>query len=268
MVQETPVKRLCKTHKVITVNGQLPGPTIEVREGDTLEINVVNRARYNAWSEATEDGVGRRAGVRDAVSDQAGGSYKYRFTIEGQVGTLWWHAHSSWLRATVYGALIIHPKGNSSYPFTNPQREFPILLDTTTIPVKAGETNLLRFINAALNTEMFVAIANHKMTVVGVDASYTKPFTTSVLLLGPGQTTDVLVTTDQPAASYYIAARAYASTQGAPLTTPPPPPSSNMTAAALHHPDKPLSHFSLPSRPITILVLSLPLLPALEAYQL
>ncbi|MCD9646774.1 hypothetical protein HAX54_036931 [Datura stramonium] len=24
--------------------------------------------------------------------------------------SLWWHAHSSWLRATVYGALIIHPK--------------------------------------------------------------------------------------------------------------------------------------------------------------
>ncbi|THU64926.1 hypothetical protein C4D60_Mb01t31640 [Musa balbisiana] len=86
--------------------------------------------------------------------------------------------------------------------------------DTTVIPVKAGETNLLRFINAALNTELFVAIANHKMTVVSADASYTKPFTTSVLMLGPGQTTDVLVTMDQPASRYYIAARAYASAQG------------------------------------------------------
>lgn len=47
-VQETPVKRLCKTHNVITVNGQYPGPTLEVREGDTLVINVVNRAQYNA----------------------------------------------------------------------------------------------------------------------------------------------------------------------------------------------------------------------------
>ncbi|RWV83431.1 hypothetical protein GW17_00054962 [Ensete ventricosum] len=225
-----------------------------------------------------------------------GGSYTYRFTIEGQEGTLWWHAHSSWLRATVYGALIIHPKENSSYPFTEPKREVPVnggigirsmscekqpvpeqlptspthspsvaspvtstiaptkvcgcLLpshhhphhyldpvvpslilyasvtppvlappatpsaDTTVIPVKAGETNLLRFINAALNTELFVAIANHKMTVVSADASYTKPFTTSVLMLGPGQTTDVLVTMDQPASRYYIAARAYASAQG------------------------------------------------------
>lgn len=47
-IQETPVKRLCKTHNIITVNGQYPGPTLEVREGDTLVINVVNRAQYNA----------------------------------------------------------------------------------------------------------------------------------------------------------------------------------------------------------------------------
>ena len=57
-----------------------------------------------------------------------GGSYTYRFTVQGQEGTLWWHAHSSWLRATVYGALIIHPKPGSSYPFTKPKRETPILL--------------------------------------------------------------------------------------------------------------------------------------------
>lgn len=55
-----------------------------------------------------------------------GGSYTYRFTIRGQEGTLWWHAHSSWLRATVYGALIIYPKG--SYPFPKPHRDAPIIL--------------------------------------------------------------------------------------------------------------------------------------------
>ncbi|KAH1211821.1 Laccase-12 [Glycine max] len=57
-----------------------------------------------------------------------GESYTYRFTIQGQEGTLWWHAHSSWLRATVYGALIIHPREGEAYPFTKPKRETPILL--------------------------------------------------------------------------------------------------------------------------------------------
>lgn len=59
-----------------------------------------------------------------------GGSYTYRFTIQGQEGTLWWHAHSSWLRATVYGALIIYPKEGEFYPFSKPKRETPILLGT------------------------------------------------------------------------------------------------------------------------------------------
>lgn len=58
-----------------------------------------------------------------------GGSYTYRFTLEGQEGTLWWHAHSSWLRATVYGALIINPKPGTTYPFPQPCHETePIIL--------------------------------------------------------------------------------------------------------------------------------------------
>ena len=59
-----------------------------------------------------------------------GRSYTYKFTITAQEGTLWWHAHSSWLRATVYGALIILPRLGTTYPFkfTRPHRQIPILL--------------------------------------------------------------------------------------------------------------------------------------------
>lgn len=57
-----------------------------------------------------------------------GYSYTYRFNITGQEGTLWWHAHVSWHRATVYGALLIRPRAGSSYPFPQPYSEVPILL--------------------------------------------------------------------------------------------------------------------------------------------
>lgn len=57
-----------------------------------------------------------------------GGFYTYRFTIENQEGTLWWHAHSKWLRATVYGALVILPKQGSNFPFSLPQKDFPVIL--------------------------------------------------------------------------------------------------------------------------------------------
>ncbi|CAL5343697.1 unnamed protein product [Camellia sinensis] len=265
IVQETPVKRLCKTHKTITVNGQYPGPTLEVNNGDTLVIKVVNRARYNltihwhgvrqmrtAWSDGPE--------FVTQCPIRPGKSFTYRFTIQGQEGTLWWHGHSSWLRATVYGALIIHPKEGSSYPFPKPKRETTLLLGewwdanpidvvrmatrtgaspnvstaytingqpgdfykcstkgTVIVPVDSGETNLIRVINSALNQQLFFTIANHKLTVVGADAAYLKPFTTSVIMLGPGQTTDVLITTNQPPSRYYITARAYASAQNAPF---------------------------------------------------
>ncbi|KAI0501895.1 hypothetical protein KFK09_016840 [Dendrobium nobile] len=272
-VQGTPVKRLCKSHNIITVNGQFPGPNIEVRNGDTLIITVSNRTPYNV----TIHWHGIRQ-IRTAWADgpefvtqcpvKPGGIYTYRFTIKDQEGTLWWHAHSSWLRATVYGALIIHPKEKKNYPFLPPKREYPILLgewwdqnpidviheaistgsapsisdaftingqpgdlyncsskEITIFPVNPGETILLRFINAALNTELFVSIAGHSMMVVAADASYVKPFLTSVIMLAPGQTTDVLITTSLPPSRYYIAARAYSSAESLPF--------DNTTATAI-----------------------------------
>lgn len=59
---------------------------------------------------------------------QTGMTYVYNFTVTGQRGTLWWHAHISWIRASVYGAFIIYPKFNVPYPFPKPHKEVPILL--------------------------------------------------------------------------------------------------------------------------------------------
>lgn len=81
--------------------------------------------------------------------------------------------------------------------------------ETVRFPVEAGETVLLRIINAALNQELFFGVANHKLTVVGVDSAYTRPFTTSVIMVGPGQTTNVLLKADQQPGRYYMAAHAY-----------------------------------------------------------
>ncbi|EYU20068.1 hypothetical protein MIMGU_mgv1a020620mg [Erythranthe guttata] len=298
VVQATPVKRLCKTHNTITVNGMYPGPTLEVNNGDTLVVNVVNRARYNVtihWHGIRQMRTGWADGPEFVTQCpiRPGKSYTYRFTIEGQEGTLWWHAHSSWLRATVYGALIIHPKEGDSYPFTTPNRETALLLgewwdanpidvvrqatrtgaapnvsdaytingqpgdlyncstkDTVIVPVDSGETNLLRVVNSALNQQLFFKVANHKLTVVGADASYVKPFTTSVLMLGPGQTTDVLITADQPPARYYIAGQAYASGQGAPFD-------NTTTTAILEYKSAPC-----PAKGATIK----PVMPAMPAF--
>ncbi|XP_039778797.1 laccase-25-like [Panicum virgatum] len=58
-----------------------------------------------------------------------GGRYTYRYNVTGQEGTLWWHAHSSMLRATVHGAIVIRPRnGDHGYPFPKPHKEEIIML--------------------------------------------------------------------------------------------------------------------------------------------
>lgn len=54
----------------------------------------------------------------------------YEFTLVQQKGTFFWHAHVSWLRATVYGAIIVYPKKGVPYPFKFPYEEHIIILGT------------------------------------------------------------------------------------------------------------------------------------------
>ncbi|KAG9132039.1 hypothetical protein Leryth_017808 [Lithospermum erythrorhizon] len=258
-----PVTRLCRTHNIISVNGQFPGPTITVRNGDSLVVRVLNRAQYNVtihWHGIRQMRTPWADGPEYVTQCpiQPGATYTYRFKIENQEGTLWWHAHSRWLRATVYGALIILPKPGSSFPFSKPMLDVNIMIGewwnrnvldvmrqalftgaapnvsdaytingqpgdlyrcsrqgTFKVSVTPGETVLLRVINAALNQELFFTVANHRLTVVGNDAAYAKPFTTRVIMVGPGQTTNVLLTADQRPGRYYMAARAYQTAQNA-----------------------------------------------------
>lgn len=74
---------------------------------------------------------------------------------------------------------------------------FYVRADTFIQKVVPGKTYLLRIINAALNSELFFAIANHTFTVVEIDGLYTKPFTTRAIMVAPGQTTNLLLTADQ-----------------------------------------------------------------------
>lgn len=90
--------------------------------------------------------------------------------------------------------------------------------------VEKGKTYLLRIVNAALNDELFFTIANHTLTVVEIDAVYTKPFSTEAILIAPGQTTNVLVRANQVPGRYFMAARPFMDA---------PVPVDNKTATAI-----------------------------------
>lgn len=65
-------------------------------------------------------------------------------------------------------------------------------------------------VSAAMSDMFFFSIANHTLTVVGTDGSYTKPLKTDYITISPGQTMDVLLEANQPRNhTYYMAARVY-----------------------------------------------------------
>nr|GEU71730.1 laccase-11-like [Tanacetum cinerariifolium] len=286
-VQASNVSRLCHAKPIVTVNGQFPGPTIYAREGDRVIINVTNHAQYNMsihWHGLKQYANGWADGPAYITQCpiKTGSSYVYDFNVTGQRGTLWWHAHILWLRATVYGAIVILPQQGTPYPFPKPDSEQvlvfgewwhgdveeivkqgnamglpPNMSDAHTIngkpgplfpcsekhtfamEVEQGKKYLLRIANAALNDELFFAVAGHNMTVVEIDAVYTKPFTTSAILIAPGQTTNVLVYANRAPGRYFMAVRPF---QDVPI------PVDNKTATAIFQ-YKGIPNTVLPSLP-------------------
>ncbi|KAH7542291.1 laccase-4 [Ziziphus jujuba] len=266
--------RLCSSKPIVTVNGRFPGPTIYAREDDTVLVKVVNHVKYNVsihWHGIRQLRTGWADGPAYITQCpiQPGQQYMYNFTITGQRGTLWWHAHILWLRVTVHGALVILPKRGVPYPFPTPDKEEVVVLGEWwksdveavinealksglapnvsdahtingypgpvstcsseggyTLAVNPGKTYLLRIINAALNEELFFKIAGHQFTVVEVDAVYTKPLKTNTILIAPGQTTNVLVTTGRGSGKYMVVASPF---MDAPLLV------DNVTATATLH---------------------------------
>ncbi|KAL8491418.1 hypothetical protein ACS0TY_023156 [Phlomoides rotata] len=125
--------RLCTNKTMLTINGQFPGPTIYARRGDLVIVDVYNRASQNItihwhgvkmprypWSDGPE--------YVTQCPISPGTRFRQRVVLSDEEGTLWWHAHSEWSRASVYGALIILPPKRESYPFPKPHAEVPILL--------------------------------------------------------------------------------------------------------------------------------------------
>ncbi|KAM5562506.1 hypothetical protein ABKV19_017632 [Rosa sericea] len=215
VLTETNFTRLCSTKSILTVNGGFPGPPIQVHKGETIYVNIHNQGLYgvtihwhgvkqprNPWSDGPENIT--------QCPIQAGSNFTYEVVFSSEEGTLWWHAHSDWTRATVHGAIVVLPAAGTTYPFATPYAQQTIILASTyRLLVDYGKTYMLRIINAIMNEEQFFAIANHNLTVVTQDASYIKPITTPYIMITPGQTMDVLVTTNQPRSHYYMASTAY-----------------------------------------------------------
>lgn len=208
-------------------NGTVPGPLIEARVGDTLIVHFRNDLPepttihwHGLRVPADMDG-----GPHSQPPIPAGGTFEYRFELLDE-GTFWYHPHvaeSSQMERGLYGAIVVRgddepevdteavlvlddlllDESGELAPFgglleEHGGREGPVQLVngtlTPTVPVRSGERQRWRIVNAGSARFYRLVLAGHTFTVLGTDGGRpSAPITAEELLLVPGDRVDVLV---------------------------------------------------------------------------
>ncbi|MEU5406807.1 multicopper oxidase family protein [Nocardia asteroides] len=163
-----------------TFDGTVPGPAIVARQGDLVEVELVNHdidagvtLHWHGYDvPCAEDGA---AGVtQDAVP--VGGSHVYRFRAD-QAGTYWYHTHHAshpGVRRGLYGHLVVTPRETptGTRDLTMSVHTFdghaPLLDGGGDHDVPAGTVTRLRLINTDSGSHRF-ALAGADFRVVAVD---------------------------------------------------------------------------------------------------
>lgn len=120
---------------MVLVNGQSPGPLIEAATGDTVRVRVTNMLPGNASTSVHFHGVDQRgtpwmdgvSGVTQCgippAGGRGGGSWTYEFTVAGQRGTFWYHAHAA-VQYTdgLYGPIVVRDPEGEMVPRPDAER--------------------------------------------------------------------------------------------------------------------------------------------------
>ncbi len=216
-----------RTLSMWTYNGQLPGPRIEARVGDTVRVRF-----KNSLPEATTihwHGVRVPAAMDGVPATQspvaAGAEFTYEFVVP-DAGTFWYHPHvrsDEQVERGLYGAFVV--RGDAE-PTTTTDRT--VVLDDVLVDsnwqlsdfdpmmqamvgrqgnvilangwahpiagVARGGLHRFRFINAANARYFRLALPGHRLIQIGTDGGFLPaPREVDELLLVPGERADVLV---------------------------------------------------------------------------
>ncbi|KAL9938928.1 hypothetical protein V8E36_001741 [Tilletia maclaganii] len=109
------------TRRMLVVNNQYPGPTVEANLGDTIRVHVNNQmSNVSAihWHGQFQNGSNFMDGTMGVTECgiAPGTSFTYEWTVQN-TGTYWWHAHAGAQYSDgIFGALILHGP-NDTYGF-------------------------------------------------------------------------------------------------------------------------------------------------------
>ncbi|MEU8239416.1 multicopper oxidase family protein [Actinoplanes missouriensis] len=213
----------------LTFNGSSPGPALRVRQGELVEVTLVNTDVAEGvtvhWHGVdvpnAEDGVPGL--TQDAVLP--GGRHVYRF-VPDRAGTFWYHTHRDSTEAVargLFGALVVDPPAapaaDKTHETTLFTHQWPVgddvigALNTddarTTQRVGIGEPVHLRLINSSQDPQR-VQVTGAEFRVTAIDGNdINEPGllpSTEVLLLAAGGRYDVSIT--MPAAPVTVSMHA------------------------------------------------------------
>ncbi|API52027.1 copper oxidase [Rhizobium leguminosarum] len=219
-----------------TFNGQLPGPRLQIHEGDRVRINVKNSLPESTsvhWHGLVLPNEMDGPAEITQPPIHPGETYVYEFTA-GQSGSYFYHSHDHVDRQQalgLYGALMVDPA--QADPTTIADHEYVILLqewlkregltypampmdggqpnyftingraypETDIIKIKVGETLKVRFVGSNNGFIHPMHIHGGPFTVVardGINLSPTARFEADTVNVGPGQRYDVIWTALNP----------------------------------------------------------------------
>ena len=126
----TPVNFTSKDRFATAINGSVPAPTLRMKEGDKVVLNVINQLAEDTsihWHgiilPSSQDGV---PNISDGYRGiRPGDTFTYKFQIK-QNGTYWYHSHSGFQEPMgAYGAIIIDPIEPEPFSY---DRDYVVLL--------------------------------------------------------------------------------------------------------------------------------------------
>jgi FtsP/CotA-like multicopper oxidase with cupredoxin domain len=221
--------------EVFAYNGQVPGPTLELREGD----RVIVRFRNELPEATTVHWHGLHLPFEADGSPfhpvAPGQEHTYEFTIQpGTAGTYWYHPHphhrtSYQVGKGLYGAIVVRAPDDPLPPMTErllilsdnrfdadgaldfPEpgslqaridfengREGDVLFVNSqvmpTLPIRSGEVQRWRVINASGARVYRLALEGHTFLHVGTDGGlFERPVEVDEVLLANGERVELLV---------------------------------------------------------------------------
>jgi len=222
-----------------TFNGQVPGPVIETRVGDVLEVRLTNHLTepttlhwHGVRLPAPMDGTDM---VQQAV--EPGATFVYRIKLL-DAGTFWYHSHSNepvQVRRGMYGALIVRgadepvldrervlvlsdasvePTGELSSASDSQGRDGNVrLVNGVAEPelmIRGGQVERWRVINASSARYVKLSIDGRPFVALGTGGGLLEaPVTLHDTLLPPGDRIDIAVGPFEPGETVSVLSAPY-----------------------------------------------------------